>query len=142
MQMNKPIVSEQSDMFPARGHVHGNIAGVQAFRALLEHTVMDDADPAVAILNQLDEAFTAIHEPHASTRRKSAAVKLLDLVAQSLAHRAAQTDCGAWLDGEMLTAQRHRKTVLRLESLQNARNTRSELRFQSMQARAAADQRQ
>jgi hypothetical protein len=136
--MNKPRVTEQADMFPARGYVHGNIAGIQAFRGLLEQTVLDDTDPAVAILSRLNEAFSAMHEPHASTRRKSAAVKLLDLVAQSLAYRACQTDCGAWLDGEMLKAQRHRKTVLRLESMQSTRNMRNDPRFQPMRAGAAA----
>jgi hypothetical protein len=136
--MNKPMVTEQADMFPARGYVHGNIAGIQAFRDMLVHAALDDTDPAPAVLCRLNEAFTAMHEPHASTRRKSAAVKLLDLVAQSLAHRASQMDCGAWLDGEMLMAQRHRKTVLRLESRQSTRSIRNDPRFQSMRAGAAA----
>jgi hypothetical protein len=136
--MNKPMVSEQSDMFPARGHVHGNLAGIQAFRELLEQTVLDETDPAVAVFCRLNEAFTAMHEPQASTRRKSAAVKLLDLVAQSLAYRASQADCGAWLDGEMLLAQRHRKAVLRLESMQTTRNIRDNARFQPARTGAAA----
>ncbi len=136
--MNKQMVTEQADMFPARGYVHGNIAGIQAFRDMLVHAVLDDTDPAAAVLCRLNEAFAAMREPHASTRRKSAAVKLLDLVAQSLAHRARQMDCGVWLDGEMLTAQLHRKTVLRLESLQNTRNLRSNPRFQPTRAGAAA----
>jgi hypothetical protein len=136
--MNNPIVTEQSDMFPARGHVHGNIAGIQAFRELLQQTTLDDTDPAVAVFCRLNEAFSAMHEPLASTRRKSAAVKLLDLVAQSLAYRASQADCGAWLDGEMLLAQRHRKAVLRLESMQATRNIRNNPRFQLARTGATA----
>jgi hypothetical protein len=80
-----------------------------------------------------------MHEPHASTRRKSAAVKLLDLVAETLAHRARQEDCAVWLDGEMLRAQRHRKTVLRLESMQNVRNVREDPRFQPVHTRVAVN---
>ncbi len=108
------MTTENFDSLTALRFVNGNVAGINAFRAMLNEASPADADPATRILKTISEAVSTANDLAADMARKSAAVKLLELVAKSLELQAGQRSHAAWLESKQREAERCRQVVLRL----------------------------
>ena len=128
------MTAENFDVPTALRFADGNIAGVRAFRAMLTSSSVDSADPATGILKVISEAVIAVHDSSADTARKSAAVKLLELVAKSLELQARNGSHMVWLDTKQREAERCRQVVLRLEHRRTHHQAKEDARFQSFLA--------
>jgi hypothetical protein len=92
---------------------------------------MDSTDPAAEILKAISEAVLTVHDSSADTTHKSAAVKLLELVAKSLEFQARNSSHMLWLDDRQHEAERCRQVVLRLEHRRTHHQAKEVARFQS-----------
>ncbi len=128
------MTSENFDVATALRFADGNIAGVLSFRAMLNRSSTHGADPAAEILKVISEAVLTVHDSSADTARRSAAVKLLELVAKSLELQAMSGSHMAWLDALQREAERCRQVVLRLEHRRMQHQAKEAARFQSFLA--------
>ena len=120
------------DVSTALRFTDGNMAGVLAFRAMLAPSSMDGTDPAAGILKVISEAVLTVHDSSANTTHRSAAVKLLELVARSLELQSLNGSYQAWFDGILHEAERCRQVALRLEHRQTHHRAKEDARFQSL----------
>jgi hypothetical protein len=132
------MTSEYFDVPTALLFADGSIAGVQAFRAMLNNSSLNCADPAASMLKIIAEAVATVHDPLAGTAQRSAAVKLLELVAKSLEFQAKNSSHTQWLDAKQREAERCRQVVLRLEHRKIQLQARENARFQSFMAAVTA----
>ena len=139
------MAREYFDKFAATEFVNGSIAGIAAFRAMLDDSKADDANHTMRVLKILVESVNTAHGAQPDSSQKSAAIKLLELVIDSLEFRARQSDCQAWLDVKQSEAEKFRQVVARLESRKNShmetrfRQARQDHRFQSFVATLAGN---
>ncbi len=133
--------NQHFDRLTAVRFVDGNVAGIRAFRAMLGQASPASPDPTAKILTIISQAVATVGDGAADTARKSAAVKLLELVAASLEIQAAQRSHAAWLESKELEAEHQRQTVLRLESKRALAQASKDLQFQSFLASLRSDSR-
>ena len=137
------MTREQFDKSAATEFVNGSIAGIAAFRAMLDDSKADDANHAMRVLKVLVQSVNTAHAAQPDSSQKSAAIKLLELVVDSLEFRARQSDCQAWLDVKQTEVERFRQVVARIESRRNNhmaiqfKQARQDLRFQAFVATLA-----
>lgn len=134
------MTDEHWDVFTALRFADGNIAGVQTFRAMLDNLSLDSKDQTARVLKIISEAVATVHDPSAGVARKSASVKLLELVAESLKFQAMHSSYVAWLDTQQHEAERSRQVVLRLEHIRASHRAKEEALFQSFLAGVLPDQ--
>lgn len=132
------MINEHVDNLPDMGFANGNLAGIQAFRDLMDDAKVEGQDHTLRILRILSEAVKTVHEADMGSCKKSAAVKLLELISDSLEFRARNDDYGAWLDTKQIEALRFRQTVMRVDAMRRSRKIQEDARFRSFMAGVAA----
>ena len=91
-------------------------------------------DPAAEILKIISDAVVTVQDSSSGTAQKSAAVKLLELVAKSLELQAGSSNHLAWLDATQREAEHCRQVVIRLEQSRARHKARERARFQTFMA--------
>lgn len=125
------MATENIDDFPGEVFVEGKIAGIKAFREMLDAEKTDDNN-TMQVLEIVWKTVNALNESAGNnSRRGTAAFKFLELVAQSLGHRAKHTSYGPWLDAEQHEAEVGHQTIMRFKNSEKASQAQKDIRFQS-----------